>query len=118
MTHPYFVAKARAALAANGIDPNSYLPLASWAEQAKLHSLRQLGVIVDAGGQIVAKTEQRGTAIHIEESSANRLGFGVRDVGSVMARLRQVTGRHHAHFCFGQLCVGEPAAVRPHSIHQ
>ena len=115
MTHPYYIAKARAAFEAVGGDPANALPLAAWAENLHNHwderRPRLAGVIVAADGTILAET------IHLQATNSTpgvtivaddyleALGLDdfSRELGHAMSTCHRKLGQPVAHVKLGEL---------------
>lgn len=112
MTHSYFVAKARARLAAAGGDPDNAGPLAEWAESAKSIGDARRGVIVADNGELIAETlyhrggPGRPNASYVVEADAKRWGLHADETELATGELQRITGRRLVHVTMSEVCRG------------
>lgn len=112
--HPYFTAKARAAIGRAGGDPDRADALAAWAQHAHHAHAHQAedtrgGVVVAETGEILAETNwTRGRVgasyIRTVTHDADRYLIG-REVGLAVGSLRRAHGPA-IHVRYSQVCQG------------
>ena len=103
--HPYYVAKARAAVASVGGDPDVSAQLAQWARQARADGRMATGVIVAIDtGDIVATTHTAAHGVWLDEPVGT---YG--ELGMTLPLLRAVHGRV-AYFSAYDLAAGPAPA--------
>ncbi|MGH3503875.1 MAG: helix-turn-helix domain-containing protein [Nocardioidaceae bacterium] len=110
--HPYFVRKARQALADAGGDPSVAGALAAWADDAKQTKDLRAGVIVAEDGEIVAETRYTPAtpstpgAAYVTGEDSKRWGLRGNQVGIALGQIRQQTGRRLIHVTYSEVCQG------------